>query len=164
MLPLRPLAVVAGQIAVPVVLATCFQFLVLILTTVFRPIPPTLVLAVVGVLLPMNVLVFALDNLIFLWYPFRSQREGIEVFIRAVLTLTFKGLLFAGVFVIVMGWSMLARYLADVFPTPVLLGHDWRATYLLGLWLIAVVSAVMTTWLLVDAFQRFDPGQDVPAR
>ena len=42
----------------------------------------------------MNVLVFALDNLIFLLYPYRMQQEGMEIFLRTMLTFTGKGLLF----------------------------------------------------------------------
>ena len=45
--------------------------------------------------IPLNALVFALDNLIYLLYPYRIQQEGLEIFLRTMLTFTGKGLLFA---------------------------------------------------------------------
>jgi hypothetical protein len=47
------------------------------------------------VMIPLNVLVFGLDNLIYLLYPYRVQQEGLEIFLRTMLTFTGKGLLFA---------------------------------------------------------------------
>ena len=41
----------------------------------------------------MNVLIFALDNIIFLLYPYRVQQEGLEIFLRTMLTFTGKGII-----------------------------------------------------------------------
>ena len=108
-------------------------------------------------------LVFALDNLIFVLYPYRAQQEGLEVFIRAVLILTGKGLLFAGALIFVITWSSMAQWtgarLNGLGPGLV----AWQTIFAAGIFAICLVSSVVTTRLLVHAFRRFDPGQDVPA-
>ena len=60
-----------------------------------RSLPPHLLLVTMLVMIPLNVLVFGLDNLIYLLYPYRVQQEGLEIFLRTMLTFTGKGLLFA---------------------------------------------------------------------
>ena len=162
MLPLRSSSVVIGQLAVPVVLATVFQIAVLLGVALVRPISPLVLACTCGILLPINVLVFALDNLIFVLYPYRAQQEGLEVFIRAILILTGKGLLFAAALVFVLLWSSAAQWIgAEITgangPIP------WQGIFAAGLFAFYVTTASVTTWLLANAFGRFDPGQDVPA-
>ena len=56
-------------------------------------------------LLPLNLWIFALDNLIFLLYPHRLQEEDIQIFLRTTLAFTAKSLLFAGGAVLALGWA-----------------------------------------------------------
>ena len=62
------------------------------------------------VMMPLNVLVFGLDNLIYLLYPYRLQQEGLEIFVRTMLTFTGKGLLFALGFGAMSLWGFAAAY------------------------------------------------------
>jgi len=163
MLPLSASSVVIGQLLVPVALATIFQITVLVGTALYMPIPVMTLVGTCLTLLPINMLVFALDNLIFVLYPYRAQQEGLEVFIRAVLILTGKGLLFAGALIFVITWSSMAQWtgarLNGLGPGLV----AWQTIFAAGIFAICLVSSVVTTRLLVHAFRRFDPGQDVPA-
>ena len=63
------------------------------------------------VMIPLNVLVFGLDNLIFLLYPYRVQQEGLEIFLRTMLTFTGKGLLFTVGLVAMSAWGFAAAAL-----------------------------------------------------
>src|SRR5262249_60637648 len=60
------------------------------------------------VMIPLNVLVFGLDNLIYLLYPYRVQQEGLEIFLRTILTFTGKGLLFAAGLAAMSEWAFAA--------------------------------------------------------
>ena len=94
-LPIRPVAVVLGQIATPTLLAFAFQATVLTATIAVRPFPVWMLLATLLLLAPLNALIFTLDNLVYLLYPYRLNQEGIEIFLRTTLTFTAKGLIFA---------------------------------------------------------------------
>ena len=69
--------------------------MVLAFAMVARSLPPHYWFTTLAVMLPLNALVFSLDNLIYLLYPYRLQQEGVEIFVRTMLTFTGKGLLFA---------------------------------------------------------------------
>jgi hypothetical protein len=55
--------------------------------------------------------VFGLDNLIYLLYPYRVQQEGLEIFLRTMLTFTGKGLLFAFGLAAMSAWGFAAAAL-----------------------------------------------------
>jgi uncharacterized membrane protein len=73
-LPLPAWRLVVGQLLVPVLLASALQALFALALLVAWQEANPLLLAGVGVLLPVNFLVFALDNLLFLWFPSRHLR------------------------------------------------------------------------------------------
>ncbi len=94
-LPITPAAAAIGQTLAPVLIATLFQSGVLAFAVAARSLPPHYLFTTMLVMIPLNVLVFGLDNLIYLLYPYRVQQEGLEIFLRTMLTFTGKGLLFA---------------------------------------------------------------------
>jgi hypothetical protein len=94
-LPITPTAAAIGQTLAPVLIASVFQTSVLAFAVAARSLPPEFLLMTMLVMIPLNVLVFGLDNLIYLLYPYRVQQEGLEIFLRTMLTFTGKGLLFA---------------------------------------------------------------------
>jgi len=94
-LPITPAAAAVGQTLAPVLIATLFQGGVLAFAVAARSLPPHHLFMAMLVMIPLNVLVFGLDNLIYLLYPYRLQQEGLEIFLRTMLTFTGKGLLFA---------------------------------------------------------------------
>ena len=107
-LPIMPAAAVIGQTLAPVLIATVFQFGVLGFAVAGRSLPPYHVLIAMLVMIPLNVLVFGLDNLIYLLYPYRVQQEGMEIFLRTMLTFTGKGLLFAAGLAAMSAWGFAA--------------------------------------------------------
>ena len=81
-LPITPAAAAIGQTLAPVLIATLFQSGVLAFAVAARSLPPHQLFMAMLVMIPLNVLVFGLDNLIFLLYPYRMQQEGLEIFLR----------------------------------------------------------------------------------
>jgi hypothetical protein len=162
-LPIRPAAVVLGQLATPVLIATGFQLAMLLVTMLVRPAPLWMVASAVLILLPLNVLIFALDNLIFLWYPYRLNQEGIEIFLRTTLTFTAKGLIFSSALAVMLVLALAARVVAQslaAWAGP--LGNE-RVLFLLAALGMIWAGVALTSYLLVRAYTRFDASQDVPA-
>jgi hypothetical protein len=110
-LPIRPAAAAIGQTLAPVLLATAFQTGILTFAAAARSLPPYYAAVAMLVMVPLNVLVFGLDNLIYLLYPHRLQQEGLEIFLRTMLTFTGKGLLFAVGLVAMSAWGFAAAAL-----------------------------------------------------
>ncbi len=95
-LPFSPTAISVGQLVVPVLLTSLFQFTAIIAAWWIKPFALTLVVGAMGILVPFNLFVFSLENLMFLWYPYRIKGEGVQVLIRSILAFTAKGLIFLG--------------------------------------------------------------------
>ncbi len=160
-LPISPAAVTLGQLAAPVSITTLFQAAVLLVAMAVRPFHGGLLAMALIVLVPVNVLIFALENLIFMLYPYRPGQEGIGVFIRSILTFTAKGILFALGLLITVFWALASKQLGLRLSC----GSDWAAAmvFTAGMWLLTVAVAVVTTALLAGVYRRFDPSQDTPA-
>jgi hypothetical protein len=160
-LPISPAAVTIGQLAVPVLLCTLFQTMVLLIAMLVRPYQASLLMAAIVLLLPTNVLIFSLENLIFLLYPYRLNQEGLGVFFRSILTFTGKGILFAGALGVALLWAIAARHIISLWADSPnsLAGH---IVFMTGLWLLIAGTAIGTTALLVRAYRHFDPSQDTP--
>ena len=159
-LPITPAAAAVGQILAPVLIATVFQGGVLAFSVYWRSLPQELALVALLVLLPLNVLVFALDNLIFLLYPHRLQQEGLEIFMRTMLTFTGKGLLFGIALAGVSAWSFacaalppLAWRFGSVTPVAVFI-----AGIITGLSLFAAITLLG----VCRTYHRLDPIEDLP--
>lgn len=161
-LPISPTAVTVGQLAVPVLLCTLFQLAVLLLAMAARPYHPGMLIVAMIVLVPVNALIFALENLIFMLYPYRVNQEGIGVFLRSILTFTGKGLLFAIGLALTLAWALVSRPLGEhLFST-----SDWvgrSVVFAVGMWAMISAIAAATTALLIRVYRGFDPSQDTPA-
>lgn len=154
-LPLSPLRITIGQLALPIAACLAFQFVVLVAAAIARGLDPASVVLAVGVLIPATVFIFALENAIFLTFPQRIGQEGIEVLIRTTLVFTFKGLLFVAAIAVLLAWTMGIRQSVAVdYQTLV-----YRAGGLAILWSIATASL----WLTSVALRRFDLSVDTPA-
>jgi hypothetical protein len=156
-LPVRPLYVVLGQLATPVLIASALQLAVLAVTAIVQRANPALAAVAWLLLVTMNVIVFGLDNLVFLWFPHRLKQEGLFIFLRTTLVFTAKGLLFAAALGAVMAWAALTPWLARQ------LGLPGSVTFFAGLWLLMAGAASLLVRLAATAFTRFDPSADVPS-
>ncbi|MCP4189259.1 MAG: hypothetical protein GY768_01380 [Planctomycetaceae bacterium] len=159
-LPIRPIFLVAGQITTPVALAFVFQLSVLIITMLTRPYPIWIMVTILVLLAPLNILIFALDNLVYLLYPYRLNQEGIEILLRTTLTFTAKGLLFTIALAMTFAWGFIANFLSrSILHTP---SHS-AAIFIVGMGLMLCGTSAILLHGLSLAFQYFDPSQDTPA-
>jgi hypothetical protein len=161
-LPVTPAAAVIGQTLAPVLLATAFQGGVLAFAIVVRSLPPYLLLAALVVMIPINVLVFALDNLIYLLYPYRIQQEGLEIFLRTMLTFTGKGLLFALGLVVMSVWAFAAASVTGGISQLSGVSFSASGVFLGGIVAGPSLCAALVLYSLCRTYRGVDPIEDVP--
>ena len=106
------------------------------------------------ILLPLNVLIYALENFIFLLYPHPMKQEGFETFLRTTLTFTAKGLMFGGALAIVVGWAFVAGFVARHMY------WDAGPFFAAGLGMLITAAALFCVYATACAYRRFDPCQD----
>ena len=155
--PIRPFALTVGQLAVPVVLMSLFQAAVLLISVFVGGHSPMMFLAL-PMLVPMNVLIIGMENAIFLMHPFRRNQEGIEVFLRTILTFTGKGVLFAIGLVLTLIWAWTAVAVGKMFESQLIGGVLFGAGTLVAL----SGMAWLTTKACARFFERLDISQDLP--
>lgn len=156
LLPASPQSVVLGQLATPVGIACAFQVAVLCIAYVIRPVPVGYLLGAAAFLIPLNLLIFAMENTIFLMYPYRLNQEGLEVFLRTTLTFTAKSLLFSVALVVVFVLSQIAH---DVSQMPLIrsvLHGNHHLAFGLTMWLSVAGGAVLLTRTLSRVYDRHD--------
>jgi hypothetical protein len=166
MMPLRPRNVVLGQLLVPVLLLSGFQLMALSTLLLHdRQLLPTIGLTMLC-LLPVNLTILAIENLIFLLYPYRVADFDMQATIRRVIMLMTKFcvLFVAAVLSLLALISVLALRLSTV-GVPLL--RDTLAaaqqpllytTQFVALSMVAVGVFAATCW----AYRRFDLTEDLP--
>lgn len=156
-LPSRPTAVVLGQLAAPVLLASLMQFAVLSLAAVLRPsgAPVSQMLIAMPFLVAWNVLIFAGENLIFLLSPHREHQNGVEMFLRTILAFTAKVLLLAGGLLVLILWTHAASKTCGVLNDSGL-GVRYGAVCGAGMLTGVVLAAGAAVYLLQRTFSRLD--------
>jgi hypothetical protein len=161
-LPISPAATVIGQVIVPVLIATLFQSVVLAFATYARSLPPHYWLGAMLVMLPLNALVFSLDNLIFLLYPYRIQQEGVEIFVRTMLTFTGKGLLFGSGLGAMTLWGFAAADLTRELSRLTGSTIDAFAVFTAGMIAGPCALTAAVLYVLSRTYCRLDPAEDLP--
>ena len=161
-LPLSPAAVAVGQTFAPVIIASVFQGLVLAVAVAARGLPAHYWLATLLVMMPLNVLVFALDNLIYLLYPYRVEQEGLEIFLRTILTFTAKGLLFTAGLTMMSVWGLGAAALTAAASHAVGRPLNAYALFTAGMIVGPTGLAALVPSALARSFRRMSPIEDLP--
>ena len=161
-LPITPAAAAIGQTLAPVLIATLFQSMVLAFAIVARSLPLLNLFMAMLVMVPLNVLVFALENLIYLLYPYRMQQEGLEIFVRTMLTFTGKGLLFVVGLVILSAWGLAAAALAHGISPSTGIAINAHAVFISGMIAGPSLSAALVLYGLSRTYRHMDPFEDLP--
>jgi len=155
-LPLPPWRVALGQLLTPVSLLSLVQALFLAAVQLgWWGRWDALVLIFLAFAVPLNLLVFGLDNLLFLWFPsrvvaaspgdFQALGRNVLVLLSKILALGVAGGLSAGM------WFVVSE----------LLGFEVAG--LLSAWLTLTIFAGALVPLLALAFDSFDVARDMPA-
>jgi len=154
-LPVAPGAMAVGQLVAPVVATTFTQAILLALGAVFVG-PPYIALAIFVFLLPINALLYAIENLVFLLYPMRMMGKGpgdFEFLGRHIVVMLLKmAVLLAG--------AGIAGSLGGLIY--LLLGPQW---WVIGAvtWVVCAVEVAIIVPLIAGAYRRFDPSVHTPA-
>jgi hypothetical protein len=161
-LPITPAAAVVGQTLAPVLIATVFQSAVLAFAVAVLPLPPHHFFLAMLAMMPLNVLVFGLENLIYLLYPYRLQQEGLEIFLRTMLTFTGKGLLFTVGLAAVAAWGFTAAALTSGIAQRMESAIVTYSVFIGGLVAGSTFLAVLVLCALCRTYRNLNPIEDVP--
>jgi hypothetical protein len=154
-LPVPPAAIVLGELLVPVLMTTFLQLIVIGTLAAVQPRLFTILSVTTAFLVPANILVFGLENLIFLLYPYRLATAGgldLQVFGRQMV-------LMFGKFVVLVLTAGLAAGIGGVVY---LLSGRALPAFVAGTWLSVLVMAAGMVPLVTLAYRRFDPSRDTP--
>jgi hypothetical protein len=152
-MPVRPTRLVIGQLLTPVILLSLCEWLSLALLGVRGE--PGLLVAAAVLIVPANLLLVGVENLYFLWYPYRTSGANsfdFQAVGRQMLLLMFKGTTVGVAVALAAGAGALVFFFA---------GQSWAAT-------VAAAAAVLTGLglalvpLVAEAFERFDVAANLP--
>lgn len=158
-LPLPPWRLAVGQLLTPVLLMTVLQFVALSVVAGNAAHNDSLVpicLVCAAYVPPINFLLLALDNLLFLLFPTRliaASPGDFQALGRNVLFMAAKMIVLG----VVLGLTMIVAMLSNL-----VLGASWQWAALTA-WPVVVFSAAALLPLLAWAFTIFDVGRDTPA-
>jgi hypothetical protein len=142
-----------GQIVTPVIFATLLEWPLVAAMAIMQGQWSFALTALALFLPPINLLVFALENLVFLWYPHRLAALGaadIQTIGRQLLMMVIK------MTIVFLGGGLAAGVGALAWW---LTGQSWGA-FLAGSWLVVTALGLSLLPLIAHAFQRFDPSLD----
>jgi hypothetical protein len=152
-LPMTAGAVALGQLVTPVIFATLLELPLVAAIGVMQG-QWNFTLTAVALILPsVNLLVFALENLVFLWYPHRLTALGAADFQMIGRQLIMMAVKMTAVFFgggLAAGVGALAWWLTD---------KSWTA-FLAGSWLVVTALGLSLLPFIAHAFRRFDPSLD----
>jgi hypothetical protein len=153
-LPVQPLSMVVGQLALPILITCTFQFVTLsVAAFATRPGWDQLILWT-GMLFALSVVTFACENAIFLTYPHHQQSEGIAMMLRTKLTFLGKGTVIVVSLCLLVAWATLCRSsLPEPYASALFVSGSIAAT-----WTAAILGLAAATL----CWRRFDVSFDTP--
>jgi len=154
-LPIAPSRLALGQVLTPTLVATAAQAIAMAVVMLGLGGLGVVAWSILAFLLPVNLVFYAIENLLFLWYPSRIVAGQFDVMAigRQMLFLLAKGLGLG----LASGLATLAGG-AAYFATGGSLGAG-----LVVAWVAISACALAMVPLVGQAFARFDVARDVPA-
>jgi hypothetical protein len=153
-LPVRPIAVAAGELAGAVVLLAATQFLLLAGLFVTGA-GAGLIATAAAFAIPFDLVMLTTSNVVFLLYPIRLARSttpDLQVFGRAMLSFLLQFLVLIPTLGVPAAAGALAFYLSGT-SVPI---------FVLVAWLVLTAEIPLFLFALGVAFDRFDPAMDMP--
>jgi hypothetical protein len=153
-LPVRPLSMVLGQLALPILITWTFQWMTLAIAVIATSPSWSQVVLWTGLLNALAVFTFAAENALFLTYPHHERSEGIAMMVRAKLTFLGKGTVIAVSLAMLVSWATLCRrWLPGSYAEAAFVAGAILATWIMA---ATAIAAATICW------RRFDPGLDIP--
>jgi len=154
-LPIRPISLVIGELSGGVILLTLIQVVILGIALLILPVKASLILAAMAFAAPLNTTLIGVNNLLFLYYPFRVAKgttmDAQEVG-RALVFTILQGMLLGPTFGIPTAIGIIA-YLAGA-SLGICAGLSW---------VVLLAELPVLLWVTGRAFEHFDPGTQTPA-
>ena len=149
-LPLRSWKIATGQLAAPVLLTSLVELLLLISAAIFMEgVPRTVVIYMAPFVVPFNMLLYGLENTLFLLFPtplVPVGRVDFDFLGRTLVEFAIKTALLVGGCSLAAATGMLALNATD---------RSWLAFAVVA-WLALVLIALLTVPMLSRAYDRFD--------
>ncbi len=149
--PIKPSALVTGQIVVPVLLLTAFQMTIVgagaILSGQVRWLMLTLVFAPL-----INALLMSTQNYFFLLMPERMHSQNIQAMGQNMISMMLTALSMFGAILVAAAIGAPAYFITDSYAVAGILA-----------WLVLCVEVIAGISLVARAFDKFDPTKDIPA-
>ncbi|MDF1840410.1 MAG: hypothetical protein P1U77_03185 [Rubripirellula sp.] len=153
-LPVAPLSMVIGQLALPVMITWSYQWLTrLVAIIAIGPGWPQLLMWT-GLLNALAVITFAAENAIFLTYPHHEHAEGLAMMIRAKLSFLGKATVIAVALGLLVAWAIWCR---ATLPASITM-----AAFVTGSLTAAWATAIATILAAKSCWQRYDLCHDIP--
>jgi hypothetical protein len=155
-LPVRPLALAGGELAGGIAVLAAMQFLAVGLFWIMG-INRSLLLPIVAFALPVDALLLAINNLLFLIYPVRFVPSGTADFQfmgRAMLFMLLEMLALLPSLGLAAAIGGIAYFVS---------GLSWIA-FGIATWIVIALELPLFLWGLGWAFERFDPATQTPAQ
>jgi hypothetical protein len=153
-LPVHPLSMIVGQLALPVLITWCYQWLTLIVAAiVISPGWPQWLMWT-AMLNALAVFTFAAENAMFLAYPHHEHAEGLAMMIRAKLTFLGKAIVMAIAAGLLVGWAMWCR--ASLPPSVMTI------VFVTGSLAASWSGAAAALWVAKTCWRRYDLSCDIP--
>jgi hypothetical protein len=152
-LPIKPLAVAAGEVLGPTLFMSLLNIAVFIPASLVVT-PPWIMLVAAVCVPPAMLLLFAVDNLAFTLYPVRQTptNPGDLQFVGFQMAHTLLKLLLIGLTTIpVTVVGAVARFVGGVWCS------------IPAMWVTAVGVGIVMIQMIARGFERFDPATDTPA-
>lgn len=160
-LPIEPINIVVGQLAAPITLCSVFQATVFVIASIAGVASYGFLMICWLAIVPINALIFASENIVFMLHPYRRNKEGADVLIRSVLTFTGKGIVWAVALAALLVWALASSYFAKQLGlSDSALPFAVGAIFLTGTTAVVSGLAYVSVRCLARMFERFDPGAD----
>jgi hypothetical protein len=154
-LPVPPLALATGELAGGVVVLATIQFVVLAALLAANG-SPAVIITAAAFLIPFDVLMLGVSNMLFLIYPVRLVQTGapdFQLMGRMMLLMLLQLLILIPALGIPAAFGGLAFWLSGL----------WWPAFAATSWLLLLAELPVVLILLTGVFQRFDPSTESPA-
>ena len=154
-LPMRPLALAAGELAGGVVVLAAIQFVMLAALAAAGG-KPALIMTAAAFLVPFDVMLLGVSNVLFLIYPVRlvqTNAADFQLMGRMMLLMLLQFLILIPSLGLPAAMGGLVFWLSN---------YSWPA-FAATSWLLLVAELPLVLFALASVFQRFDPSTEMPA-
>jgi Putative ABC exporter len=154
-LPLRSTAITLGQLVTPALILTALQMIVVVMAVVWLRVAPGVLWAGAVVALPFNLILFEIDNFLFLLFPSRQMAGNptdFQFLGRSML------MLFAKMVILGVAGGLAVGVGFVVYK---IVGRGWLVMGLAAATVLAAFAAILVPWI-AWAFRRFDVSTETP--